>query len=140
MASKVKTLEKEVSSWPDVSVGSHQFGAREFRFRGAEIGHVHLWGDVDIPFPRGIRDVLIADQAAQPHRWVPDSGWTTFHMSKEADVGHALWLMRLSYLRHALRVGPDSHAVLRQEAAQMHLDDRLTTLLARHVPANAVAC
>ena len=56
----LEKLEKEISSWPEVSVHPHRFSAREFRFRAAEIGHIHTGGVVDLPFPRSIRDELLA--------------------------------------------------------------------------------
>jgi hypothetical protein len=77
----------------------HRFGGMEFRFGDAEVGHVHTNGIVDIPFPRSVRDALLADGLAEEHRWVPNSGWITFQMRSEKDLTHALWLMRLSYLR-----------------------------------------
>jgi len=40
----------------------------------------------------------LAEGLAEEHRWVPNSGWATFHIRKAEDVKHALWLMRLSYL------------------------------------------
>ena len=54
-------LEDEISGWPNVSVHPHRFGATEFRFGSAEVGHVHTGGIVDIPFPRSIRDALLAE-------------------------------------------------------------------------------
>jgi len=71
-------LKEEVSSSPGISVHPHRFAAREYRFGQAEVGHVHFWGDVDIPFPRPVHDFLLAHNLAEQHRWVPDSGWTTF--------------------------------------------------------------
>src|SRR5260370_33948497 len=59
MASRVSTFIQIVSAWPHISVHPHQFEAQEFCFDKAEVGHVHLWGTVDIPFPRAIRDVLL---------------------------------------------------------------------------------
>ena len=53
-----KKLEEEVSRWPDISVHSHRFGGKEFRFGSAEVGHVHTGGVVDIPFPRSVRFVI----------------------------------------------------------------------------------
>ncbi len=134
MGSLANRLEAEVARWPHVSVAPHRFAAREFRFQKAEVGHVHFWGDVDIPFTRAIRDVLIADQLVQRHRWVPDSGWVTFHMKDEAGLDRAVWLMRLSYLRYALKGEDDSHRALQWEAEQMRLGDRLTTLLRQFLP------
>jgi Protein of unknown function (DUF2891)/Family of unknown function (DUF5519) len=37
----------------------------------------------------------------------PNSGWITFQMRSEKDLSHALWLMRLSYLRYALKISTD---------------------------------
>ena len=48
---------------------------------------------------RGMREVFRSEE----HRWVPNSGWITFQMRSEKDLSHALWLMRLSYLRYALK-------------------------------------
>lgn len=81
----------------------HRFAAPEYRFGQAGVGHVHFWGDVDIPFPRPFHDFLLEHNLALQHRWVPDSGWTTFRVGRDEDVKHAIWLMRLSYLRYAPR-------------------------------------
>lgn len=94
-------LEKEVAAWPEVSVRPHCFGGKEFRFRHAEVGHMHENGIVDIPFPRAVHDALLADGLAEKHHWIPNSGWTTFLVRNEEDVKHALWLLRLSYLRYS---------------------------------------
>jgi hypothetical protein len=53
----LKKLEEEVSTWPNVSVHPHRFGGREFLFDKAEVGHVHIGGIVDIPFPRSAHRV-----------------------------------------------------------------------------------
>ena len=50
------------------------------------------------------------------HRWVPDSGWTTFRVCREADIHHAIGLMRISYLRYALKAAPDPQQFLKQES------------------------
>lgn len=65
----LNTLEDTVSSWPQISVHPHQFSAREFRFGKAEVGHVHDGGIVDIPFPRSLRDALLAEGLAEEHHW-----------------------------------------------------------------------
>ena len=91
---------ERLSSWPEVSATHpHRFGGREFRFRAAEIGHVHTGGIVDIPFPRAVRNALLDEGLAEEHHWVPNSGWVTYRVRGENDLQHALWLMRLSYLR-----------------------------------------
>jgi len=89
MMTYVKALEDEVSTWPHVSVHSHRFGGREFLFDKAEVGHVHTGGIVDIPFPRSVRDALLANGLAEEHHWAPNSGWTVFHVRSEEDLKRA---------------------------------------------------
>src|SRR5437016_3668322 len=93
---QLKKLEDTVSSWPQISVHPHRFAAREFRFGNAEVGHVHSGGIVDIPFPRPIRDALLAEGLAEEHQWVPNSGWVTFRVRSDKDLQDAIWLMRLA--------------------------------------------
>jgi hypothetical protein len=141
-----KKLEDEVSKWPNASVHLHRFGGREFRFGGyegsaegrtavsAQVGHVHIGGIVDIPFTRSVRDALLAEGLAEEHHWVPDSGWTTFHIRSDADLKHTLWLMRLSYLRYALKTASDPRRLFEQESEELHLSPRFKSLLEAFVP------
>jgi len=62
---RLRELEEEISGWPDISVHPHRFGGTEFRFGSAEVGHVHTGGIVDIPFPRSLRDALLAEGLAE---------------------------------------------------------------------------
>ena len=130
----LKRLEDELCSWPQISVHSHRFGGREFRFGNAEVGHVHTGGVVDIPFPRPIRDRLLAEALAEEHRWVPNSGWATFHIRHEEDFRHAVWLMRLSYLRYALKRVPDPRTLLQRESENLRLSPQFESLLERFIP------
>jgi Family of unknown function (DUF5519) len=107
----LKKLEEEVSAWRNISVHPHRFGGMEFQFGDAEVGHIHTNGIVDIPFPRSIRDALLEDGLAEEHHWVPNSGWTTFRIRSEQDFDHALWLMRLSYLRYLLKAAAEPRKV-----------------------------
>jgi hypothetical protein len=127
-------LEQHVSSWSEVSAHPHRFGGREFRFRAAEIGHVHTSGVVDIPFPRAVRDALLEEGLAEEHRWVPNSGWITYRVRGENDLQHALWLMRLSYLRYVLKTAADPLALLERESEQLHLSSRFKALVAAFLP------
>lgn len=72
MMSHLKTLEAKASAWSNVSIRPHPFGGREFRFGDAEVGHVNPGGIVDIPFPRSVRDALLAEGLAEEHPWVPE--------------------------------------------------------------------
>jgi len=135
----LEKLEQELSSWPDVSTHPHRFGGREFRFKAAEIGHIHTGGTVDIPFPRTVRDALLAEGLAQEHRWVPNSGWITFQIRGEEDFKHAVWLMRLSYLRYALKTASDPRQYLDEQSEELQLSPQLKSLFQLFLPRSAAA-
>jgi hypothetical protein len=134
MQDHLKKFEQEVSAWQHVSVHPHRFGGMEFQFGDAEVGNVHTNGIVDIPFPRSIRDALLADGLAEQHHWVPNSGWITFRMRSEKGLRHALWLMRLAYLRYTLKTSSDPQKLLEQESEELHLSPRFKSLLEPFVP------
>ncbi len=123
-------LEDEITLWPNVSTHPHRFGGQEFLFGKAEIGHIHVGEIVDIPFTRPIRDALIDEGLAEQHHWVPNSGWITFRIREEKDFAHAVWLMRLSYLRYALKRNPDPLGLLEKESQVLHLSPRFKRLFA----------
>jgi len=137
MNNLLKKLEHEVSTWPRVSVHPHRFGGREFLFDKAEVGHVHTGGIVDIPFTRPVHDALLADGLAEQHRWVPNSGWVTFHVRKQEDLSHALWLMRLSYVRYALKGASDPRGMLERESEALQLPPHFRSLMEKFVPGTA---
>ena len=67
----VKNAQQKISeavlSWPAVTAHPHRFGGTEYRLGKRELGHIH--GDylVDIPFPKKVRDEIIAAGQAGPH-------------------------------------------------------------------------
>jgi len=92
MNAQMERMEKEeVSGWPNISVHPHRFSAREFRFGKAEVGHVHMGGIVDIPFPRPIRDALGRGSC------------------RGTSVGSQLWV---DYLPRSHRTGPPACAMV----------------------------
>jgi luciferase-like monooxygenase len=127
---------EEVSTWPNISVRPHRFGGREFLFGTAEVGHVHVGGVVDIPFTRPLRDALLQERLAEEHHWVPNSGWITFRLRTDEGLAHALWLLRLSYLRYALKTARDPHGLLEQECESLHLTSGFRSLLEKHLPSS----
>ncbi len=133
----LKEIEDRIAAWPHVSVHPHRFGGREFRYGKAEVGHVHAGGVVDIPFPRSIRDALLAGGLAEEHHWVPNSGWITFRVRSEADFEHALWLMRLSYVRYALKKEVDARGFFDRECERLHLNSDFRARLEKFVPLKA---
>ena len=133
----LKKLEEDVSAWPNISVHPHRFGGREFLFGKAEVGHVHIGGVVDIPFPRSIRDALLAEGLAEEHHWVPNSGWITFRVRSEDDLKHSVWLMLLSHLRYALKTATDPQKLFDRESGELHLSPHFKSLLEPFVPKTA---
>jgi hypothetical protein len=92
-------IEREVSSWPGVTVHDHRFGGIEFRLDKREIGHLHGARWADLPFKRGIRDMLVETGRAQPHHVLPESGWVSKQIRSDDDVTEVIELFRLSYER-----------------------------------------
>jgi Family of unknown function (DUF5519) len=134
-----RTLEEVVSAWSRISIHPHRFGGREFLFGSAEVGHVHTNGIVDIPFTRPVHDLLLAEGLAEQHQWVPNSGWITFRIRSEGDIAHALWLMRLSYLRYALKEATDPRRLFEHESEELRLSPLFKCLLEPFVPKNTRA-
>ena len=59
-----------------------------------EIGHIHSDHLVDIPFPKKVRDEIVAAGRAQPHHILPESGWVSFYLREDGDVDRAIELLR----------------------------------------------
>ncbi len=134
MVAHLKKLERQACQWPGISAGPHRFGGRVFRLGRSEVGHVHNDGAVEVPFPRSLRDELLAQGLAESHRTAPDSGWITFHVRREMDINHAVWLLRISYLRFVLKAVPDPGKRFEQESERLRLNTRLKALLRRFLP------
>ena len=98
---------------------------------------MHWNGAVDVPFPRSIRDLLLDARLAEGHRWIPDTGWITFDLRNEEHVEHAAWLLRLSYLRHALKTASHPRELFEEESAALQLGPELRSLLEGFIPATA---
>lgn len=85
-----------VGRWDDVTSAPHRYGGLEFRLGRREIGHIHRDSLVDIPFPKNLRDALVAAGEAEPHHILPDSGWVSIFLRSNADVERAIRLLRQS--------------------------------------------
>jgi hypothetical protein len=94
-------IAHEVSSWPGVVAHTHRFGGTEFRQGRRELGHLHGDQLADLPFPKRVRDQLIADRRAEPHHVLPNSGWVTRRIRGEDDVADVIELFRLNYGRRS---------------------------------------
>ncbi len=92
-------VRRELLVRSQVTESTHRFGAIEFRLGRRELGHLHGEQMADLPFPRRVRDELIASGRAEPHHVRPDSGWVTRRVRGPADVEAIVELFRLSYER-----------------------------------------
>ena len=101
-------VEREILSWPGVSKqefagGKSQGGfqvppATMFRFGRRELGHIHVTGDADLPFPRKIHDELIASGRARPHG-AGFAGVVTYTIRSPHDAPGVVELFRMNYER-----------------------------------------
>ena len=90
-------ITKAVTSWEGVTAYPHRFGGVEYAIGKREIGHIHGDHLVDIPFPKKVRDEIVAAGRAQPHHILPESGWVSFYLRGEDDVQGVIKLLRESY-------------------------------------------
>lgn len=99
MPSRHELIVAEVASWEGVTSAPHRFGGTELRYGRRELGHLHGDRLADLPFPRRVRDELVAAGRARPHHVLPESGWVSRWMDDDADAGEVVALFRLSYER-----------------------------------------
>ena len=90
-------ITEAVTSWPNVTSQPHRFGGLEYVIGRREIGHIHGDSLVDIPFPKKVRDGIVAAGRAQPHHILPETGWVSFYIRQEHDVENTIALLRESY-------------------------------------------
>ncbi len=86
MGRAADAIRHEVESWPGVTAAPHRFGGIEFKVGRREIGHLHGDRWADLPFPRAVRERLVALGEAEPHHILPDSGWVTRRIQSDDDV------------------------------------------------------
>jgi len=92
-----KSITEVVTSWTSVTAQPHRFGGVEYVIGKREIGHIHGDSLVDIPFPKKVRDEIVAAKRAQPHHILPETGWISFYIRQEEDVQQAIALLKESY-------------------------------------------
>ncbi len=123
-------IVQEVSSWDGIEAHPHRFGGTEFKIGNVEVGHIHGDFMVDIPYTVKIREVLLADGEASPHHLLPESGWISFYLRKEADVAQAIKLYRISYLQKQMRrAKPDERAAYQNEIETLEVSESVKSVL-----------
>ncbi|MEO5886021.1 MAG: luciferase family protein [Anaerolineales bacterium] len=91
------SITKTVTGWAGVTLQPHRFGGIEYVIGRREIGHIHGDQLLDIPFPKKVRDEIVAAGRAQPHHILPETGWVSFYLREADDVEKAITLLHESY-------------------------------------------
>jgi hypothetical protein len=94
----IEAVRLEVANWQGVTTHEHRFGGIEFRLGHRELGHLHR-SIADLPYPRRLRDELVAAGRARPHHVLPNSGWVTVPMRTAPEVVGVIELFRQNYER-----------------------------------------
>jgi len=97
VSSAQSKITEALTQWANVTVAPHRFGGVEYQLGTREIGHIHGDTLVDIPFPKAIRNELVAASRAIPHHIMPESGWISFYIRQPEDINHAIELLQRSY-------------------------------------------
>ena len=92
-------IEREVKSWPGVTTGDTGRGGLQFSYGRVELGHLHGSSFADLPFPKKVRNELIAQGRASVHPPLPDSGWVRRRMEGPDDAEAVIELFRMNYER-----------------------------------------
>lgn len=98
-----RVIECEVKGWPGVTAGNTSRGGLGLYYGKVELGHLHGSSFADLPFPRKVRDQLIAEGRASVHPPLPDSGWVRRRMDGPEDVEAVVELLRMNYDRAKAR-------------------------------------
>jgi hypothetical protein len=85
-----------VAGWPGITTGRGRCGAVTFSYGTREVGHLHGSSRADLPFPTKLRHELVAAGRAEPHHFLPESGWVTVRLAGDG-IARALDLFRLNY-------------------------------------------
>ena len=98
-----RTIEREVATWPGVTTGDTGRGGLQFSYGRVELGHLHGSSFADLPFPKKIRNELIAERRASVHPPLPGSGWVRRRIEEPEDVKEVIELFRMNYDRARAR-------------------------------------
>lgn len=93
----MQTVMEDLARWEGVQSQRHRFGGTEWVLGKREIGHIHGDALVDIPFPKRVRDEVVAAGDAERHHVLPESGWVSVWLRSSEDVARATRLLRRSY-------------------------------------------
>jgi hypothetical protein len=90
-------LAEALRAWPGITTGPGRFDAITYSLANREVGHVHGNSHADLPLPKPLRNELVENGIAQPHHFLPQSGWVTVPIDVEGGVENALEVFKLNY-------------------------------------------
>jgi hypothetical protein len=98
MDSNALAVEREVLRWPGVTSEPGRFGATSFRYGKREIGHIHRDRIADLPVTTRMREDLLSQGRARPHR-AGVEGYISYPLENEEDVSAVLEILGRNYNR-----------------------------------------
>ena len=101
-----KTAEA-IQSWPGIISATHwdlfnrsRVDGADFYVGEAELGHIHLSGEVHLAATNALGVTLLQRGLASPLPYGKGYGdWVSFMIRTDSDADHAIWLFRLNYDR-----------------------------------------
>jgi luciferase-like monooxygenase len=94
----------EIQSWPGIISATHwslhdptQVDGADFYVGEAELGHIHLDGEIHLGLTRPLRKALTDAKLAEPFQWAHH--WVQFPITDQSSTQHAIWLFLLGYDR-----------------------------------------
>lgn len=134
-----EVLVDTVGEWEGVEPGPHRFGGTEFLLDGREVGHIHNFGLLDVPFTAPIGDAVVGAGEAARHHVLRKGGWVSTFVDDPDDRAHARALLRLSYCWHVAKFHTDTLERTRddvvREVSALPLADAVTETFERTLDA-----
>ncbi len=101
-----KTAEA-IQSWPTIISATHwdlfnrsRVDGADFYVGEAELGHIHLNGEVHLAATNGLGVALLQRRLVSPLPYGKAYGdWVSFMIRTDSDADHAIYLFRLNYDR-----------------------------------------
>jgi Family of unknown function (DUF5519) len=91
-------VKREVLGWPGVTSEPGRFGATSFRYGKREIGHIHHDRIADLPVTSEMREDILAQGRARPHR-AGVKGYISYPLEDQEDVSVVLEILGRNYDR-----------------------------------------
>ena len=93
----IDEVESEVLSWEGTSSSMHKYGGLQFNVKGAEFGHLHSNGLMDVLYSKKQKQQLMEEGRISAHHLFSQTGWISFLIKSESDMKYAINLLRNSY-------------------------------------------